>query len=83
MGLSGSDFMISRRKNLAGIEEQCFAHLLRSLQIGAPVDSSPIAVDALGQMDIEHVNPGPEISSEGQLTFAPYAHLSNFKGDRV
>ena len=64
---------------LMGIEEQHFTNLFRSLQIGAPIDFSPIAVDGLGQLDVEHGNPGPEISPKGQLTFAPYAHLSNSK----
>ena len=64
-------------ENQLGLDEQWFAHMVRALQIGAPIDMSPIAVDSIGQIDVEHGNPGPEISPKGQLTFSPYAHLLN------
>jgi hypothetical protein len=64
-------------ENLMGVEEQYYISLIKSLRDGVPIDMSPIAVDALGQLDVEHGNSGPEISSKGQLTYAPYAHLLN------
>jgi hypothetical protein len=39
-------------QNLIGVEEQYYISLLESLRDGVPINMSPIAVDALGQLDV-------------------------------
>lgn len=64
-------------ENQRRLDEQGLAYIVRALQVGAPIDTSFIAVDVFGQLDVEHGNLGPEISPEGQLTLCPYAQVLN------
>ena len=52
-------------------------YLMSLIKSGRMPQHEAIAVDAFGKLDVDHDNPGPVISPEGQITSAGYLSLIN------